>query len=101
MKTEYRKVSNGTWEFLEYAEIRKVFWLFKKKIWKRVPCPYYNTTVGRKNMEVYTHVNSLRDDLDNFITSWPNIEDYWPIFNEEQDFIERKLTKKIKEYNIF
>jgi hypothetical protein len=63
--TEYRKISNGHWDFLQYKKEKRFLWVFKYYKWEYVWKPYYDKHWGRSldssgdNRFVY----SLRQNL--------------------------------------
>jgi hypothetical protein len=94
-KTEYRSISNGYIDFLQYRRITKyLFGLFKRKSWKYVPFPSLSTLdfAGYK-----TFVNTNNTKLEAFIKKWPNIKDYLIWAKEEQKRLEKKEAEKAAE----
>lgn len=100
MTTKYRTVSNGYWNWLEYQD-HSFNWLgFRIKKWKRVPKPYYDKIWGRSLGDVSdtatdSWVNSLDDNIENFVKANPDIFDYlvktWAyIAKAEQQAYERR-----------
>ena len=96
MKTRYRRISNGHWDFLQYEKEVPHLIFFKKKKWFYVPRPYYDTFWGRSLDSIGddTYVNSLKENLDMFAKKLGNIEDYFEFFNEQQ----AALVQKALEY---
>lgn len=97
MKTKYRAVSNGHWELLQYeAEVTN---LFKRlfgctKEWRYVPRAYYHKTYGRglDSTGFDTRVNSLKNDLEWFVQAYPDITEYFKVFEAEQALLEAEVA---------
>lgn len=101
-KTRYRTVSNGYWELLQYEVVKTYtvgFWFFKKTIEKRnwyyVPRPYYDEIWGRSLDCVLsdTVINSLNTNLDQFVKDYPDINDWFKVYDKKQT----KLVEQVKE----
>lgn len=89
--TKYRIISNGYWEYLQYATEHRFLW-HKYVKWHYVPKPCYDSVWGRDWLDEYLFVNSLEDSIEGFIKEYPDINAYWPIFNEKQ----RKLEEEVR-----
>jgi len=92
--SRYRTTSNGFWEFLEYSVQGKFLW-WTYEAWRRIPRPYYNWLEGRANAfglssnELY--VNSLHENLKDFVSMYPDISAYWPAYTVAQAKIEESV----------
>ena len=96
-KTRYRTVSNGHWEFLQYAMEFKIIW-FKFTIWEYVYKPYYSSIFGRYDSTgVDTIVNSLHNNISNFISNYPDISMYLAWSVNEQKRLESEAAKEEEE----
>lgn len=96
MKTNYRTVSNGSWETLQYeAEVTNLFWrLFGfTKEWRDVPRPYYHRAYGRRLSPGNLYVNSMQDDLEEFVRQQPDINEYLKIYEEKQAGLEAEVAR--------
>jgi hypothetical protein len=95
--TEYRKINNGHWDFLQYKKQKRFLWVFKYTKWFYVWNPYYHRTYGRSldSTGADCFVNSLYQNLDSFVKEWVDIGDYFKYAHKEQD----KLEKEVNEIN--
>lgn len=97
-KTKYRTVSNGHWDYLQYLVVKKFLWI-KYDEWHYVPKPYYRTFTGREDPNgSYTLLNSLYDNLDDFMNKYPYIDEYLKIYETKQAELEDNAHKKRQEY---
>lgn len=91
MKTEYRIVNDGYWDFLQYKHHHK-FLFFKWISWQYIPRPYFDKIYGRDYdiTHVKTEICSYNTKLQDFIKKYPDIEEYFKYFREEQRRLQRK-----------
>ena len=87
MKTKYRIVSNGHWDYLQYEVEYKYLYFWTRKRWEYVWKPYCDKTTGTSlTSEWNIYINSLEDgNLEKFAKLWTNVEDY---------FIQAKVRQK-------
>ena len=107
MKTKYRTINNGYWDYLQYEIKYKFLFFWTLKKWEYVWKPYCDITFGRRlTSENYLYINSLNDDIDKFVKRWTNIEEYFinadlrqkeleKIYEEHQNEIEKKKKKVV------
>ena len=96
MKTKYRRISDGTWDWLQCLnENRKILFIFRKPKWEYVWKPYYNWIQGRGIDDANLLVNSHKDNIKDFVEQWPNIDDYF----KNAIVIQNKLEKEAAEKN--
>ena len=95
--TEYRKINNGHWDFLQYKKQKRVLWIFKYNKWVYVWKPYYDKHWGRSLDYSGDNgfVNSLQTNLNEFTKEWVDIEKYFKVAQKRQD----ELVKKANEYH--
>lgn len=88
--TEYRKISNGHWNFLQYKREYKFLWIKWHK-WCYVWKPYYDKYWGR-SLDPTMADGFVSDldwtDLDRFVQHWPNIADYFAWAKVKQEELE-------------
>ena len=94
--TEYRKINNGYWNFLQYKKEKRFLWIFKYYKWVYVWKPYYDKHYGRSLDCTGDNrfVNSLQQNLKAFTEKWTDINDYFGEAQKEQD----ELVKKVSDY---
>jgi hypothetical protein len=99
MKTKYRIISNGYWEFIQYkVEKFYLFGLICIYNWYYVPKPYYDKYWGRE-LDITgadRFITSLDEDLDEFPKKYPDISVYFKWFEDEQGNL---MDKAIKDKN--
>ena len=78
IKTQYRIVSDGHTDFIQYLK-ETTFLFFKIKKWKCVWRPYFDKFDGRNfDFSGYdTEVCRYNTYLEGFAKEWPNIQDYF------------------------
>ena len=93
-KTEYRIISNGFWDTLQY-KTRKRFLIWTYNVWVNVPKPYYDDVYGRElDLGHNISVCSLTANLEEFIKTYPYIGPYLDIYEKEQKELEDKVRQK-------
>lgn len=96
MKTNYRLVNDGHYDWLQYEKVRKIFFFFKIRNWYYVPKVYYNPISGRDDIMGWnTFISGWECSyqyMKDFPKNWPNIEDYLKQFRKDQ-----AALKKIKD----
>jgi hypothetical protein len=101
MKTKYRSISNGHWDFLQYEKEYTFLFFFKRKKWVNVWKPYYDKHYGR-GLDITgadQSVTSLGNNLEEFAQKWPNIEDYFQWASLRQTELVMKVNDYWKERN--
>ena len=106
MKTRYRTVNNGYWELLQYEVVETYtvgFWFLKKtlerKYWAYVPRPFYDEFYGRFDpVRSDTTVNSLKNNLDQFVKDYPDITEYWKVYEKQQAVLVEQAKAKNEAY---
>lgn len=96
--TEYRKINNGYWYFLQYKKQKRFLWVFKYYKWVSVWKPYYDEHWGRSldPTGADCYVSSLSNNLEAFVEKWVDIEDYFIQAQKEQYALENKVIEKRK-----
>lgn len=99
MNTQYRTISNGYWEFLQYLTTKPYFVFWKKEVWSYVWKPYFHRSYGREDITGSdTFICSLHENLEKFVEKWPNIEDYFKSARVEQERLEYKVNVENAKY---
>jgi hypothetical protein len=99
MKTKYRIVNNGYWDFIQYEIEHKFLW-FKWSEWSYVWRPYYCEFMGRfDSTGADTYICSINTNIENFVNKYPDISVYFELASKEQEEIESKVRQKINERN--
>lgn len=99
MKTKYRTINNGHWDYLQYQVERKTWWGGTKNEWHYVWKPYYDEVSGRSACDDSLYINSLRDgNLEKFVEKYPDIEDYFNMIRPKQEALEQKSREWRKKY---
>jgi len=98
--TKYRTISNGYWDYLQYEieyKEKHIFCKTKTKTkWENVWKPYCDKSTGKYyGQKQDQYINSLNDDIKNFVQKWSNIEEYFIQSKIKQE----ELVKIYKEYN--
>lgn len=96
--TEYRKISNGYWEYLQYKETHRLWgFLWNTSKWEYIEKPYYDQWWGR-SVVIYPDakvcINSLYDNLDGFVKNYPCIDEYFKLLSERNKELKEKVLKE-------
>lgn len=95
METKYRTINDGFFDYLQYEDEIISWFGRKKKVWKYVWKPYYDTFSGRNNtFNTQVYINSLDRDLIKFCKDYPDVQDYFKIASAKQ----KELEEKAKTY---
>lgn len=103
MKTKYRTINNGYYDILQYqVKSPPKWWQFSSKLeWEYVPRPFFHKVYGRASylpgIEAIVNISSFKDNLEEFVAKYPNINEYWSVFDKEQAALEAKAAEQDQE----
>lgn len=88
--TEYRKINDGYYWFLQYRRAFKLFGITLFYYWDYIPRPFYDKIWGQRLDCLGTegNVSSWHENLESFIKKWPDINVYLENYRKKQKELE-------------